>query len=268
MDEPPNGVALVTGGSRGIGAAIAEALGGAGWDVAVNYRSNETAAREVAGRIESGGRRAIVVQADVTHPGAARTAVASAADRLGPVDVLVNNVGEFFFKPLAAMTGDEWRWVIENNLSSAFYLSQAALPGMRERRRGRVVNVGLSPVALVRAAPNVAAYAIAKTGVVALTASMAVEEAPYGITVNCVSPGLIDNGYLPAEQAAWMQKRVPMGRLGRAGEVADAVAFLVSDRASYISGANLAVAGGYDWYNRPTDHDGDVTGLFLEEGAT
>lgn len=263
----PGGVALVTGASRGIGAVIAEALGGAGWDVAVNYRSDEVAAREVAGRIEAGGRRAVAIQADVSRPEEAGAAVAEARDRLGPVEVLVNNVGEFFFKPLGAMTPDEWRLVIDSNLSSAFYLSQAVLPQMRGRRRGRVVNVGLGPVSLVRAAPNVAAYAIAKTGVVVLTSSMAVEEAPYGITVNCVSPGLIDNGYLPAEQADWMKARVPMGRLGRAEEVADAVLYLVSDRASYVSGANLSVSGGWDWLNRPTDHDGDVTGLFLEEGV-
>jgi 3-oxoacyl-[acyl-carrier protein] reductase len=136
---------------------------------------------------------------------------------------------------------------------------------MRARRRGRVVNVGLSPVGLVRAAPNVAAYAVAKTGVVVMTMSLAVEEAPYGVTVNCVSPGLVDNGYLPPEQAEWMHKRVPMGRLGRPEEVADAVAFLVSDQASYVTGANLTVSGGWDWLNRPTDHDGDVTGLFLED---
>jgi 3-oxoacyl-[acyl-carrier protein] reductase len=92
-----------------------------------------------------------------------------------------------------------------------------------------------------------------------------VEEAAHGITVNCVSPGLIDNGHLPPEQAEWMHKRVPMGRLGRPGEVADAVAFLVSEQASYVTGANLTVSGGWDWLNRPTDHDGDVTGLFLDE---
>jgi NAD(P)-dependent dehydrogenase (short-subunit alcohol dehydrogenase family) len=262
------GVALVTGASSGIGAVIAEAVAGAGWDVAVNYRSSAESAEQVASRIEAGGRRAVAVQADVSRPEEARAVVAAVGERLGPVDVVVNNVGEFYFKPLAAMTSDEWRLVIDSNLSSAFYVSQAALPGMRRRRRGRVVNVGLGPVSLVRAAPNVAAYAIAKTGVVVLTSSLAVEEAPYGITVNCVSPGLIDNGHLPAEQAGWMEKRVPMGRLGRAEEVADAVLYLLSERASYVSGANLTVSGGWDWLNRPTDHDGDVTGLFLEDGVS
>jgi 3-oxoacyl-[acyl-carrier protein] reductase len=261
----PGAVALVTGASRGIGRAIAERLGAAGWDVAVNYRSNEAAAAEVVAAVEAGGRRAVAVGGDVADPDGAARVVAATEERLGPVDVLVNNVGEFFFKPLGAMSADEWRSVLDSNLSSAFYTTSAALPGMRARRRGRVVNVGLSPVGLVRAAPNVAAYAVAKTGVVVMTMSLAVEEAPYGVTVNCVSPGLVDNGYLPPEQAEWMHKRVPMGRLGRPEEVADAVAFLVSDQASYVTGANLTVSGGWDWLNRPTDHDGDVTGLFLED---
>jgi NAD(P)-dependent dehydrogenase (short-subunit alcohol dehydrogenase family) len=261
------GVALVTGASRGIGRAIALGLASTGWDVAVNYRSDAAAAAELVDTVAAAGRRAVALAADVTDPAAAARLVAETADRLGPVEVLVNNVGEFAFAPLATTTPQAWRETLESNLGSAFYTSFAALPGMRERRRGRIVNLGLSPVGLVRAAPNVAAYAVAKTGVVVLTMTMAVEEAPYGITVNCVSPGLVDNGHLPPEQADWMVDRVPMGRLGRAEEIADAVLFLVSERASYVSGANLAVAGGWDWLTRPTDHDKGVTGLFLGEGS-
>lgn len=257
-------VALVTGASRGIGSGIAVSLAEAGWDVAVNYRSDAPAARSVVERIESLGRRAVAVGGDVTDPDAAAAVVAAAGEQLGPLGALVNNVGEFSFKPLAAMSYADWRYVLQSNLDSAFLMSRLALPGMRERRYGRIVTIGLGPVHLVRAAPNVAAYAVAKTGVVVLTLSLAAEEAAHGITVNCVSPGLIDNGFLPPEQARWMHKRVPMGRLGRVDEVGQAVAFLVSDQAAYISGANLTVSGGWDWFNRPTDHDGDVTGLFLE----
>ena len=265
---PARGTALVTGAARGIGRAIAEALGEAGWDVAVNYRSSADEAREVVERIRAGGREAAAVAADVTDPDGAAGAVAEAEERLGPVDVLVNNVGDFFFKPLAAMTPDEWRHVLDSNLSSAFLTSRAVLPGMRRRGRGSIVNIGLSPVSMIRGAPNVAAYAVAKTGIVVMSLTMATEEAPHGIRVNCVSPGLIDTGYLPPEQAEWMQKRVPMGRMGRPEEVAEAVLFLASERASYVSGANLTVSGGWDWQNRPTDHDGDVTRLFLgEEGG-
>lgn len=261
----PEGSALVTGASRGLGRDIAARLAALGWPVAVNYRTNEAAAAEVVASIEAAGGRAVAVGADVADPDAAASAVRETEERLGPLEVLVNNVGDFWFKPLGAMGVDEWRHVIDSNLSSAFYVTRAALPGMRRRRRGRVVNIGLSPVGLVRPAPNVAAYAVAKTGVVVLTMSLAAEEAAHGINVNCVSPGLIDNGHLPPEQAEWMRKRVPMGRLGRGEEVADAVAFLVSDQAAYVCGANLTVSGGWDWLSRPTDHDGDVTALFLDE---
>lgn len=260
-------VALVTGGSRGLGSAMAVALAEAGWDVAVNYRSARDAATEVVGRVESAGRRGAAVQGDVTDPDAAARVVADTEERLGPLGVLVNNVGEFHFAPLGTMSYDEWRQVLDSNLGSAFLMSSLVLPGMRQRRYGRIVNIGLGPTHLVRAAPNVAAYAVAKTGLLVMTLSLAAEEAPHGITVNCVSPGLIDNGMLPPEQAQWMHKRVPMGRLGETREVGDAVVFLVSDRASYISGANLAVAGGWDWFNRPTDHDGDVTELFTGSGS-
>lgn len=259
------GIALVTGSSRGIGRTIAVDLARRGADVAVNYHSARTAAEEVAGEIRALGRRAITVQADVARGDEAARLVETVGRELGPLDLLVNNVGDFFLKPLAAMSNDEWHHVLNSNLSSAYYLCRAALPGMRERRKGSICNIGLSPCHLVRGAPNIAAYSIAKTGILILTRSLAAEEAPYGITVNCVSPGLIDNDHLPPEQEEWMRKRVPMGRLGRAEEIAEAVAFLLSEGASYVSGANLAVAGGWDWEDRSTQHDRDVHELFVEE---
>jgi 3-oxoacyl-[acyl-carrier protein] reductase len=256
-------IAVVTGSSRGIGKAIALGLARDGADVALNYHSNEGAALEVAEQIRALGRRAIIVKADVTVPDAGKALVAAVTEQLGAIDILVNNVGDFFFKPLGAMNPEEWRDVLESNLSSAYYLCHAVLPGMRDRQQGKIVNIGLSPVYLVRGAPNVAAYSIAKTGILILTRSLAVEEASHGIRVNCVSPGLIDNGYLPPEQKEWMQKRVPMGRLGRPEDIAEAVVFLSSESASYISGANLAVSGAWDWEDRPTSHDGTVQELFV-----
>ncbi len=257
------GIALVTGASRGIGRGIALTLAEHGCDLVINYRSNRAAAEATAAAAVAQGRRALAVQADVTQPEAATALLQEAEERLGPVDILVNNVGDFFFKPLLATTVAEWHEVLNSNLSSVFYLCQAALPAMRARGHGRIVNIGLSPVHLVRAAANVAVYSIAKTGVVILTRSLAVEEAAHGITVNCVSPGLVDNGYLPPEQELWMRRRVPMGRLGTPQEIGNAVAFLVSDLAAYISGANLAVAGGWDWEDRPLGHDPIVQELFV-----
>ena len=258
-------VAVVTGSSRGIGRAIALRCAELGADVAVNYRSENAAAEEVAQQIRKLGRRAITVQADVTQPEAAATLFHAVEEQLGAVSLLVNNVGEFFFKPLADTTEEEWRRVIDSNLSSVHHLCRAAIARMRRRKAGRIINIGLSPTYLVRGAANVAAYSIAKTGVLILTRSLAIEEAPHGIRVNCVSPGLIDNGMLPPAQKEWMERRVPMGRLGRADEIADAVVFLASDSAAYISGANLAVDGAWDWMDRPTTHDGHVEELFLKE---
>lgn len=262
MSQPAR-VALVTGSARGIGRAIAVRLAETGADIAINYRRSADEAYTLAEQIQALGRRVAVLQADVTQPDTAARLVSAAQERLGTVDVLVNNVGDFFFKPVARMTGHEWQTVLDSNLSSVYHLCSAALPEMRRRGWGRIVNIGLSPTYLVRGAPNIAAYAIAKTGVLILTRSLAVEEARHGIAVNCVSPGLIDTGYLPPEQKGWMEKRVPMGRLGRPSEVADAVAYLTSEGAAYISGANLAVAGAWDWEDRPTHHDGDVHELFV-----
>lgn len=257
--------AIVTGSSRGLGRAIAIGLACEGADVTINYCYDERSAHDTAEHIKSLGRRVLVVQADLTDPSAAATLVAATVQQLGDVDILVNNVGEFYFKPLAAMHQAEWDHVFDSNLGSVFHMCQAVIPGMRRRRQGQIINIGLSPTYMVRGAPNISAYAIAKTGVLILTRSLAVEEAPFGLRVNCVSPGLIDNGYLPPEQKSWMEKRVPMGRLGTPDDIANAVAFLASSKASYISGANLAVGGAWDWEDRPTNHDKDVHDLFLEK---
>ena len=257
-------VALVTGSSRGIGRAIALRLARDGASVAVTYREDRAAALEVVGAVEALGRRSAAWQLDAADPDAVDAVVADVESALGPLDIVVCNVGPFALKPLADTTSDEWRTVMDANLGSVFYLCRSSLVGMRARRRGCIVTIGLAPVHLVRAAPNIAPYAIAKTGVVVLTRSLAAEEAANGIRVNCVSPGLIDNGCLPPEQEAWMRERVPMGRLGRADEVADAVGFLASAQASYISGANLAVSGAWDWEDRTRTTDGQVTDLFAE----
>jgi|SRR5882724_2308281 len=260
--DPSRRVAIVTGGSRGLGRAIAVCLAKSGIDVAVNYRDEEGAALETAEQIRSHGQRAITLQADLTSSAAPNTLITRTLEELGELDIVVNNVGEFFFRRLGEMDHKEWQYVLESNLHSVFYMCSAVLPLMRQRKQGQIINIGLSPTYLVRGAPNISAYAIAKTGVLVLTRSLAVEEAPYNIRVNCVSPGLIDNGHLAPKQREWMEKRVPLGRLGAPEDVGNAVAFLVSDNASYISGANLAVAGAWDWDDRPTYQDGDVQNLF------
>jgi NAD(P)-dependent dehydrogenase (short-subunit alcohol dehydrogenase family) len=260
-------IALVTGASRGIGRALCTHLARAGAQVAVNYRSQAANAASLVKAVRANGGQAEAFQGDVTDPGQARELVGAVSECFGgPVGVLVNNVGDFSLSAVADTSTQRWREVIASNLDSAFYVTKAALPEMRRQRRGRIVMIGLSPTLSVRAAPNLAAYAVAKTGVAVLARTLAVEEAEYGITVNCLAPGLIDNGHLPVEQASWMAKRVPAGRLGTGEDIAEAVLFLVSDRASYISGATLAVSGGWDWQARSTEYDGEVTELFEEDG--
>jgi NAD(P)-dependent dehydrogenase (short-subunit alcohol dehydrogenase family) len=251
--------ALVTGGSRGIGHAVSLALASEGANVAVNYYRHPEPAEAVVREIERLDRRATAIRADVANPKEAQALINTATDALGSIDLLINNVGEFFFSPLADMDVEQWHRVQASNLNSVFYLCRAALPGMRKAGGGCIVNFGLSTMTFARGAANVAAYSTAKLGVAALTKSLATEEAANDIRVNVVSPGLIDNGHLPAQQKVWMQERVPMKRLGTCEEVAQAVVFLCSDQASYISGANLAVSGGWDWNDRPRDHDRLVT---------
>lgn len=258
-------VALVTGGARGIGRALCERLAEEGAMVAVNYRSDSASAQALVERLRSAGARAMAVQADLCDPDQAERAVRETAEAFGAeVSILVNNVGEFVLGAVAETSAQRWKFIIDSNLNSAFYATKAALPGMRARGFGRIITIGLAPALDVRGAPNLAAYTVAKTGIAVLTRSLASEEARHGITVNCVAPGLIDNGHLPPEQAGWMAKRVPAGRLGTSDDIADAVAFLVSDRAGYISGATLSVSGGWDWGDRPMDHDEEVTELFAE----
>lgn len=257
------GVALVTGGGRGIGRAISERLASLGYTVVVNYVSDAAAAEDVAKSLDAKGFVAHPMRADVCSPDAVADLYARIDRDLGERPaVVVNNVGEFGLSTVHDTGVERWNRIIDSNLNSAFYVTREALPAMRRRRHGHIVFIGMAATLRIRGAANVAAYAIAKTGVAVLARTLAAEEAAYGIRTNCVAPGLIDNGYLPPEQAAWMVGRVPSGRLGRPEEIADAVAFLISDQARYVSGATLSVSGGWDWDNRKPDHDAGVERLF------
>jgi 3-oxoacyl-[acyl-carrier protein] reductase len=259
------GVALVTGGSRGIGRAISERLACIGHPVVINYASDAAAAEDLADSLNAKGFAAHPMRGDVCTPRAVADLYARIDRDLGERPaVVVNNVGEFGLGAIHDTGVDRWNRIIDSNLNSAFYVTREALPDMRRRRHGRIVFIGMAATLRIRGAANVAAYAIAKTGVAVLARTLASEEAGYGITANCVAPGLIDNGYLPPAQATWMVSRVPSGRLGRPEEVADAVAFLLSDQAQYVSGATLSVSGGWDWDNRQADHDTGVERLFTE----
>ena len=232
----------MTGGSRGIGAAIAKALAGDGWPVGVNYRQNREAADAVVEAIKDEGGQATAVQADVRDK--------DAADRLfealekqfeRPVLALVNNAGVRHDDLGATLGDEEWESVLDTNLTAAFRLTRRALKPMLRARNGRIVNV--SSVVGLRANPGQANYAAAKAGLVALTKTIAVEVARRGITVNAVAPGWIETE-MTAELSGGLLEAVPARRAGKPEDVAACVRFLASREAGYVTGAVLTVDGG------------------------
>jgi 3-oxoacyl-[acyl-carrier protein] reductase len=240
--ETHDGCAVVTGGSRGIGAAIAGALAADGWAVAVNYRTGEAEAKAIVSAIESGGGRAVAVAGDVADPAAAEPLLAAAAEALGgPVLCLVNNAGVRADGLALSLSDEDWRAVLETNLGGTYRLTRAALRAMIRARFGRVINI--ASVVGPRANAGQANYAASKAAVIGFTKTVAVEVARRGVTVNAVAPGLIETEMtegIPAEFLA----RVPAQRAGSPEEVAAAVAFLASAAAGYITGTTLYVDGG------------------------
>ena len=243
--ERRTGCALVTGSSRGIGAATARALAEDGWAVGVNYSRDREGAESVVAAIEEIGGRAIALRADVGAEEQADEMLARVADRLGPVLVLVNNAG-VTADGLSARLGDEaWNHVLEVNLTAAFRLTRGVLGQMMRERFGRIVNV--SSVVGLRANPGQANYAAAKAGLIALTRTVAVEVGRRGITVNAVAPGLIETDLtreITSSGADGLLGAIPARRPGSPEEVAACIRFLVSDEASYVNGAVLPVDGG------------------------
>jgi len=236
----PEGCALVTGSSRGIGAATAVALASEGWPVRVNFRADEEGAREVAERIASGGGRASVVQGDVGDAEAVARLLEPGED--GPVLVLVNNAGLRRDGLSPQLSDEEWQQVIDVNLTATFRATRAALPTMVRARFGRIVNV--ASIVGPRANAGQANYAASKAGVVGFTKTVAVEVARRGVTVNAVAPGLIETALTEDIADGEMAKAIPARRTGSAEEVAACIRFLASEEASYVTGTTLTVDGG------------------------
>ncbi len=237
--------AVVTGGSRGIGRAIALRLAAQGADVAFSYRGNEDAAAATKAEIEALGRRALAFQADVTDPEAADALIKGALEAFGKVDILVNNAGITRDDLIMRMSLDAWRSVLETNLFGAFYTLKAVTRPMLKARSGRIINI--TSVSGQAGQMGQANYSSAKAGLIGLTKAAARELASRGITVNAVAPGFVLTELtqdLPEALQAQLIERTPLGRFGTAEEVANAVAFLASDEAAYITGHILAVDGG------------------------
>ncbi len=238
--------ALVTGGSRGLGRAIALALAGQGADVAINYRGNAEAANEVADRVRALGRRAVLVQGDTSGGREACEAIVKAAlDELGKVDILVNNAGITRDNLLMRMDADEWDAVIATNLSGPFWMTRAVARPMMRARYGRILNMSSAAGRMGNAGQ--ANYAAAKAGLIGLTKTTARELASRGVTCNAIAPGLITTDLtadLPQAATDALRQLTPMGYVGDVADVAAAAVYLASDEARYVTGQVLGVDGG------------------------
>lgn len=238
-------VAVITGGARGIGRGLALELAAQGWSIAFTYRTSEQAARETASAIEAYGVNAQPLRCDVSEAAAGRRMVEQVEHTWGRIDALVHCAGPYHRINLLEETPDGWTSMFDNNLHPVFYLTQAVAPGMKARRYGRIITFSMANADQMIAQPDVTAHYIAKAGVLILTRTWAKILAPFGITVNAISPGFIDSGSAPAEELAGMIKRIPAGYVGEVRDTVAAAQFLLSEEARYVTGTNIHVSGGW-----------------------
>lgn len=232
--------ALVTGAAKGIGRAIALTLAQQGFDVAVHYHRSETAAQQTVQDVRAHQVQAIALPADVSQPQAVQTLVDTVVDKLGGLSVVVNNVGNYFKKPIDEMTIAEWHEILDTNLNATFYVTQAALPHLKAAGWGRIINLGFAGAQNLVARTQITPYAIAKTGVILYTKALAKQLASYRITANVVAPGVVETSISqPVTQ-------IPMGRMATVAEVARVIDFLIAPEAGYYTGQVIEVAGGWN----------------------
>ena len=243
-------VVLVTGSGNGLGAWIARAAARHQARVVVNCRRDERRAGNLCAELQKTGGEVLACRADVTAFGEAQALVEEVLKAFGRIDVLVNTVGVFAWKPVAELEPAEWRAMMASNLDSVYNMSRLALPHMRRNNWGRIINVGAVGAERTEGLPNVAAFSAAKAGVIAFSKALALEEARGGVTVNVVCPGVLTDGddadtEMTLAAAARLGERAPMGRPGSLEDVVRAVLFFASPAADYLTGQVLAVAGGW-----------------------
>ena len=238
-------VAVVTGGASGIGEAIVRALCRDGFSVAINYNSSEAQALALASELSVNGSNVITIKADVSSSSDVNKMMETVKEELGTPEILINNSGIAQQKLFTDITDEDWNRMMSVNLTGVFNTCRAVLPFMIHEKKGRIINIS-SMWGQVGASCEVH-YSAAKAGVIGLTKALAQEVAPSGITVNCVAPGAVDTKMMSsfsAEDKASLCEEIPLGRIGDAEEIAETVAFLVSDKSSYITGQVIGVNGG------------------------
>lgn len=238
-------VALIPGGARGIGRAIAHALAGRGWDVALCYRKSEEDAAIAVTAVESVGSAALALRADVSQPDACTELFDQVLAWRGQIDALIHCAGPFHRVDILTETPEGWRAMFANNLDSLFYLSRLVAPGMAERQWGRILGFAMANADRPMAQTQITAHYLAKVSVLGLVRSLAKALAPFHITANTISPGFVDSGSIELAELAVMAKTIPAGNVGSVDDVVGAALYLLSEEASYVNGANIQVSGAW-----------------------
>jgi 3-oxoacyl-[acyl-carrier protein] reductase len=238
-------VAMIAGGVRGIGRALALTLAQRGWTIAACYRNSEDKAATLQSELNHIGARSLIMRADVSNPVTAEKFVQSVEKEYGRIDALINCVGAYHRVPLMQESIEGWHDMFDNNLHPVFYLSRAAAFGMMQRGWGRIVNFSMVNAGQQAGQPFVTAHYIAKIGVLVLTRSLAKILAPYGVTANSISPGFIETGSVSPEEIAQSIQSIPAGYMGTPDDAVSAVCYLLSDEARYVNGANIQLSGAW-----------------------
>ncbi len=238
-------VALIAGGTRGIGKALGIELAKQGWKIAVCYRENKASAKRFRSEIENRGLQVLCIEADVSQSAVAEDLVRRVESEYGRIDALVHCFGLYHRVSLMEESIEGWHDMFDHNLHPVFYLSRLAAVGMMERRWGRIIGFSMVNADRLSAQPYVTAHYIAKAGILVLMRSLAKMLAPYGITANSISPGFIETGSVPKDVLEQSMANIPAGYMGRTDDAVSAVCYLLSEEARYVNGSNIHVSGAW-----------------------